>query len=130
MTGFFIYRLVSWCRLSLLLDHDKIRSDKILPGLIIAEVIMIWSEVRQAYPEQWLIIEALAAQTKNNQRQLERIAVIESCPDGSTALQRYRQLRQQYPDREFYYVHTQREQLEIRERQWLGVRRSYAVNVG
>ena len=47
---------------------------------------MIWSEVRQAYPEQWLIIEALVAQTKNNRRQLERIAVIESCPDGSTAL--------------------------------------------
>jgi hypothetical protein len=127
MTGFFIYRLVSWYRLSLLPDHDKIRSE-ILPALIIAEVLMIWSEVREAYPEQWLIIEALVAQTKNNQRQLERIAVIESCPDGSTALQRYRQLRQQYPDREFYYVHTQREQLEIRERQWLGVRRSYAAN--
>jgi hypothetical protein len=86
MTGFFIYRLVSWYRLSLLPDHDKIRSDKVLPGLIIAEAIMIWSEVRQAYPEQWLIIEALVAQTKNNRRQLERIAVIESCPDGSTAL--------------------------------------------
>jgi hypothetical protein len=91
---------------------------------------MIWSEVRQAYPEQWLVIEALAAQTRNNQRQLERIAVIERCPDGSTALQRYRQLRQQYPDREFYYVHTQREQLEIKERQWLGVRRSHAAHPG
>jgi len=91
---------------------------------------MIWSEVRQAYPEQWLIIEALAALTKNNQRQLKQIAVIESCADGSTALQRYRQLHQKYPDREFYYVHTHREQLEIKERQWLGVRRSHAANPG
>ena len=89
---------------------------------------MIWPEIRQAYPDQWLVIEALAAYTENNRRQLERIAVVETCSDGATAMRRYRQLHQQYPLREFYFVHTRREKLDIKERQWLGVRRGLAVD--
>ena len=55
-------------------------------------------------------------------RQLEQIAVVETCTDGAAALQRYRQLHLQYPQRELYFVHTGREELDIRERQWLGIR--------
>ena len=88
---------------------------------------MRWQEIRETYPEQWLIVEALEAHTERQQRQIEQVAVVELCPDGGAALQRYRQLHQQYPTREFYYVHTARETLDIRERQWLGLRRS---NVG
>lgn len=85
--------------------------------------MMIWSEIRKAYPHQWLIIEALEAHTTpENQRILERLAVIETCSEGSEAMQRYRQLHRQYPFREFYFVHTDREELEIHERKWLGVR--------
>lgn len=90
---------------------------------------MRWSEVREKYPEQWLIIEALEAHTEGEQRRLDQIAVVETCPDGSSALQRYRQLHQQYPLRELYYVHTVREELDIRERQWLGIRRHHAAHV-
>jgi hypothetical protein len=61
-------------------------------------------------------------------RQLDCVAVIESCPDGTAAMQRYRGLHQQYPAREFYFVHTSREDLDIRERQWIGIRSSHAVN--
>ena len=42
------------------------------------EVSMIWSEVREAYPDQWLIIEALAAHTEGNQRLLDRIAALKT----------------------------------------------------
>lgn len=84
---------------------------------------MIWSEIRTAYPEQWLVIEALEAYTTaDNQRQLERIGVIETCSDSSSAMQTYRRLHQIYPTREFYFVHTSREVLDIRERQWIGIR--------
>jgi hypothetical protein len=90
---------------------------------------MLWPEVRKAYPNQWLIVEALEAQTMaGNRRQLGRLAVIESCPDGNTAFQRYRRLHQDYPAREFYFVHTSREELDIRERQWLGIRRMEFVS--
>ena len=83
---------------------------------------MRWSEVRKAYPEQWLIIEALKAHTENNRRLLNSIAVTETCRDGVSAMQSYRRLHQQYPSREFYFVHTNRKELEITERLWAGIR--------
>lgn len=89
---------------------------------------MFWSDIRQAYPDQWLIIEALEAHTTaNSQRELDKVAVIETCEDGSAALTRYRQLHLQYPTREFYFVHTSREELDIRERQWVGIRGNQGV---
>lgn len=89
---------------------------------------MRWSEIRTAYPDQWLVIEALEAHTNADaERLLDRLAVIETCVDGHLAMQRYRQLHQEYPQREFYFVHTSREKLNIRERYWLGIRRPYAV---
>ncbi|MFQ5593003.1 MAG: hypothetical protein ACE5HA_02525 [Anaerolineae bacterium] len=91
---------------------------------------MLWPEIRTAYPDQWLVVEALEAHTTpDNQRQLNRLAVVETCPDGSAAMRRYRRLHQQYPLREFYYVHTSRKELDIREREWLGIRRSHAVAI-
>jgi hypothetical protein len=89
---------------------------------------MRWSEIRNTYPDQWLVIEALEAHTSvDAERLLDRLAVIETCADGHSAMQRYRQLHQEYPQREFYFVHTSREELNIRERYWLGIRRPYAV---
>jgi hypothetical protein len=88
---------------------------------------MRWPEIHTTYPNQWLVIEALTAHTENNQRHLERIAVVETCPNGATAMRRYRDLHQQYPLREFYFVHTEREELKIEEQQWLGIRRNHAV---
>lgn len=85
---------------------------------------MVWSEIRKVYPNQWLVIEALEAHTTlENQRELDRIAVVEQCSDGNNALEICHQLHKQHPSREFYFVHTTREQLDIRERKWLGVRR-------
>jgi hypothetical protein len=42
---------------------------------------MIWSEVRQAYPSRWLIIEAVEAHTADERRLLDKIAVMEACDD-------------------------------------------------
>ena len=93
---------------------------------------MKWSDVRLAYPEQWLVVEALAAHTTaDSYRVPDNLAVLESCIDGHAAMQRYRALHLVYPEREFYYVHTSRETLRLRERQWLGVRGSdEAVTAG
>ncbi len=90
---------------------------------------MQWVDVRQTYPNEWLIIEALEAETApTHQRSLKRIAVIERCSDADTALKSYRRLHQQYPVREFYFVHTSREVLDIREQSWVGIRSDYAVH--
>lgn len=85
---------------------------------------MFWQEIRRAYPDQWLIIEALEAHTTPDlRRHLDRLAVIERCSDGNAALASYRRLHLEYPQREFYFVHTRRTELDIREQQWLGIRR-------
>lgn len=89
----------------------------------------IWSEVREAYPNQWLIIEALEAHsTPDHRRQLDGVDVIDCCSDGASAMQRYRHLHQEYPAREFYFVHTSRRTLDIRERPWFGIRSHHAVD--
>lgn len=90
---------------------------------------MNWQQVRERYPNQWLVIEALVAHTEGQQRCLDQIAVVDTCSDGGSALQQYRQLHLTYPQREFYYVHTAREKLDIRERQWLGLRGAYAAYI-
>ena len=88
---------------------------------------MHWSDVRTTYPSQWLVIEALQAHSEGNRRILNRIAVVEVCPDSVTAMQTYRRLHQRYPLREFYFVHTSRASLDIEERRWVGIRRSDAA---
>ena len=91
---------------------------------------MLWTDVRKAYTNQWLVIEAIIAHTTpDSQRKLDKIAVIEVCADGNAAMNSYRQLHSQFPTREFYFVHTSREELDIRERQWVGIRRNNGITV-
>jgi hypothetical protein len=90
---------------------------------------MKWSEIRKAYPNTWLVIEALEAHSDAKQRVLDRIAVVESCEDGPSAFQSYQRLHHEHPWRELYYVHTGREALDIRERHWVGIRRNYGFAI-
>ena len=88
---------------------------------------MKWLDVRRKYPNQWLIIEALQAHTTaESQRILDAVKVIEHCANSVIAMQSYRHLHERYPEREFYFAHTSREQLDIRERVWAGIRRGNA----
>jgi hypothetical protein len=66
---------------------------------------MRWKEVREQYPEQWLVIEALEAHTEDDRRRLEQMAVVQVCLDGAAAYQRYCELHREYPACEFYFAH-------------------------
>lgn len=88
---------------------------------------MQWQQVRANYPNQWLIVEALDAHTDNAQRHLEQLAVIESCQDSKMAFNHYHEWHKNYPEREFYFLHTSKEQLAIVERQWLRIRKNVAT---
>jgi hypothetical protein len=83
---------------------------------------MRWQEVRAAHPDQWLVIEALEAHSENDHRVLDRIAVIDVCPDGRATMKRYGEIRRAHPQREFCFVHTSAPELDIEERLWLGIR--------
>lgn len=86
-------------------------------------LIMEWKQIRETYPFQWLLIEALKAHTDENmQRILDEIAVIDMCADGPSAWKRYLAFQESEPAREVYPVYTGRETLDITERRWMGIR--------
>jgi hypothetical protein len=83
---------------------------------------MNWEEIRHRYPKQWLLVEAIQAHSEASNRILEQLAVISTYPDSTTALSGYRQFHQKSPDRELYVFHTSRENLNVTERRWMGIR--------
>ena len=83
---------------------------------------MKWTEIRTQYPKKWLLVEAIKARTKADQRILTQLAVLGSFTNSKTALQKYAQFHRETPERELYVFHTSREKLIVTERMWLGVR--------
>lgn len=83
---------------------------------------MTWQEIRNHYPQQWLLMEAIKAHSENGKRILEQLSVVSTFPDSVTAMQAYTQLHREAPERELYVFHTSRETLDIAERRWLGIR--------
>jgi hypothetical protein len=83
---------------------------------------MDWQEIRAHYPDQWLLVEALDAHSEAGLRVLEQMAVIGTYPDSILAMKRYRHLHQESPERELYVFHTSREELDVKERRWIGIR--------
>lgn len=83
---------------------------------------MQWHQVRETYPTQWLLVEAIEAHTEANRRIVEELTVVDAFPDSRAALKGYLQLHERAPERELYVVHTDRETLEIIQQRWLGIR--------
>lgn len=83
---------------------------------------MRWKEIRDRYPHQWLLTEALDAHSTGGKRIVKDIAVLGTYPDGLAAMGGYRELHRRDPQRELYVLHTDRVDLEITEQHWLGVR--------
>jgi hypothetical protein len=83
---------------------------------------MTWIDIRQRYPHQWLLVEALLAHSKAGKRQVDELAVVNAFTDGETALRSYLRLHRDAPARELYVVHSDREELEITERDFPGLR--------
>lgn len=89
---------------------------------------MNWQEIRQRYPSTWLLVEALKAHTANNKRILEQLAVLNSFTDGQTAMQAYAQLHGEQPHRELFVFHTDRPELDVPVRRWLGLQNQRISN--
>lgn len=83
---------------------------------------MTWPEIRQSYPREWLLVEALEARSQGGKRVLEKLAVVDHFGDGAAAMRGYLQLHRGAPDRELYVLHTDRLETDIEERFWLGLR--------
>jgi len=76
---------------------------------------MQWNEIRERFPQQWLLIEATEAHSAEGKRILDDIAVVQFFPDWPSAWEEYKSLHHKDRQRELYVLHTQREHLEIGE---------------
>jgi hypothetical protein len=83
---------------------------------------MQWQDIRNHYPRQWLLLEALKAHTEGERRVLDQLAVLGTYMDSTSALQTYKQFHREAPERELYVFHTSRETLDVTERRWFGIR--------
>ena len=85
---------------------------------------MKWEDVRQAFPEQWILIEAIQAHTnKKNERVLEEIVPLDRFSNSPDAMRVYQEIHRDEPNRELYVLHTSRKRPNIIEKKWAGVRR-------
>ena len=83
---------------------------------------MNWQQVREQYPHKWVIAEAIKAHNEGNQWLVEQLTVFDTYVDVYKALNIYKQLHQQAPERDYLVVHTDKEHLKISERHWVGIR--------
>ena len=85
---------------------------------------MKWEEVCQAFPDQWVLIEAIQAYTNDDsERILEEVAPVKKFSKSQEAMRAYQELHRGNPSRELYVLHTSRKKPNIIEKKWVGVRR-------
>lgn len=82
---------------------------------------MRWNEVQERFPDEWVVLEATKASSKEGQRFIEEMTVIDSFDDSVKALKRYSELHREEPHREYCFFHTSRPEAVARER-YVGVR--------
>ena len=83
---------------------------------------MKWSEVRKHYPGKVVLVEALKARSYDNKRYIEDMTVVSCHENTKEAWEEYKKLRKDSPAREFYIFHTSKEQIEVVEQTFTGVR--------
>jgi|GEM_PF-684384 hypothetical protein len=82
---------------------------------------MTWQEIREQYPNRWVVVEALNAYTEGDQRvipQVELVAAFDE--DWKPAWDMYDTVHKQDRWREYYPIHTSREQMNVRVRNNFG----------
>lgn len=85
---------------------------------------MKWEDVCQAFPEQWVLIEAVRAYTnEKSERILDEIAPLKKFSNSPDAMKAYQEIHLEEPKRELYVLHTSRKEPNIIEKKWVGVRR-------
>lgn len=84
---------------------------------------MKWEQVREQYPEQWVLVEAISAFSESNIRSLDEVAVISSFSDSTHAWKEYKKLHLADRSREYYIFHTDHKKIEVKEQKFMGVRR-------
>ena len=82
---------------------------------------MRWQEVQERFPNEWVVLEVIKANSKGGFRYIGDVIVIDRFENSLEAMDRYEELRKDQPQREYCFFHTSRESLVARER-YVGIR--------
>lgn len=75
---------------------------------------MKWQEIQEQYPHRWVVVEAIGAYTDGAHRVIEELALVGTFgSDFREAWEFYKHIHAQDKEREYYYLHTDREALNI-----------------
>ena len=69
---------------------------------------MTWQDIRAAYPDRWVLVEALDAYTEGGQRITPNLNVIDEYADYYTGWEVFKRLHAEDIWREYYILHTSR----------------------
>lgn len=83
---------------------------------------MKWSEVCSQYPDQIVLVEAIATTSINKVRTIKEMSILSPFTDSLAAWQAYKKLHKSNPDKELYILHTSKERAEVIEQFFVGVR--------
>lgn len=75
---------------------------------------MKWQDVRELFPDKWVLIEAIEAYTTEDRKRIvEQLSIISAATDFFEVMAMYKQINKHAPQRELFVVHTQNEEVEI-----------------
>jgi hypothetical protein len=82
---------------------------------------MRWIEVQERFLNEWVVLEVIKAHSRDGNRYIEEVVVVDRFEKSVEAMSRYDELRKGQPNREYCFFHTSRPNLVARER-YVGIR--------
>ena len=83
---------------------------------------MKWVNIRDQFPDCWVLVEALSAHSSNHTRTIDEMAVISQYINPKEAWATYKTLHFSDPSRELYVFYTGNEHIEVIEQPFTGIR--------
>jgi len=83
---------------------------------------MKWNEITKIYPNRLVLVEALKATSQNRLRTIEEMSVVNEYMNSKEAWEGYKHYHKEDPECELYIFHTSRENVEVVEEFFSGVR--------
>ncbi len=74
---------------------------------------MQWTDVRQHFPDQWVLMETVKAHSDNGKLIIEEVSVLNHFADSTEMFREYARLHHESPLRALVFFHTSREILDI-----------------
>ena len=83
---------------------------------------MKWNNVREQYPDKWLLFLDAESYVEGERRIIEELAPIQAYVNYYDAWRHYRRLHEENPTNRYFVYHTSNDEIVIKLQKWIGVR--------